>query len=450
MFLKKKVACIVLATLPLLANANSFTAKSAARGFTGVTGDFTSALYNPALLIKFDQDDDAYLSFNLGIIGSDQDDLIERGEQVADNIDQLINDINNEVATENQVNSVLDEVASIDGILAFLREGINLQAIFPNSTLSWGLFVNQSGKGGATINYEESDGILIRDAFGNAKTILAIKNNTINISDPEVQADISHLLTSLNLEQFDVTDLENIDLAALEDAIRDITISQEDTLLDPDDLLSQGLALGYSVSEAGINFATQLVHHANYDLSLGGALKYQRFDIIDYRVRIVDFDGDSFDANEFSNDIGHFNADLGAHINWGDERQWQAGLVIRNLSPKSLPSINGVEFNLDPSVTVGIAYDSELFSVSVDWDVTERENFQRLKSVQYFGIGVEFDLWQHGQLRAGIRTDLNDIEDDLYTIGFGLSPWDVVAFDVALLSGSRDALGVALQLSFKI
>ena len=54
------------------------------------------------------------------------------------------------------------------------------------------------------------------------------------------------------------------------------------------------------------------------------------------------------------------------------------------------------------------------------------------------------------QFRLGARTDLNDEEADLYTVGIGISPWDIIALDIAAFTGDNDNVGAALQLSVKI
>ena len=71
-------------------HADSFSAKQAGQGFTGLTKDFTSALSNPALLTKYDNDDDVYFSLNLGGLLSDAHNVIDKGEDIADYIDEFL------------------------------------------------------------------------------------------------------------------------------------------------------------------------------------------------------------------------------------------------------------------------------------------------------------------------------------------------------------------------
>ncbi len=61
-----------------------------------------------------------------------------------------------------------------------------------------------------------------------------------------------------------------------------------------------------------------------------------------------------------------------------------------------------------------------------------------------------FDWSEHLQLRLGTRTDMNDVENDVVTVGLGISPGDVLSFDIAAVAGDEDAAGFALQFGLKI
>ena len=65
-------------------------------------------------------------------------------------------------------------------------------------------------------------------------------------------------------------------------------------------------------------------------------------------------------------------------------------------------------------------------------------------------MGAEFHFYEHIQFRLGYRTDLNDVDGDIYTAGIGISPWQVFAIDIAAFTGDSDTIGAALQLNLKI
>jgi len=408
----KKTVKNTLLLLPIMAIAlpsygESFTAKRTGQGFTGLTQDFTSSLSNPALLTKFDNDDDVFFSLNLGIMASDKYDVIDTAEDISDNLDQLSDDINgiqlqnfqsiNEVQNyyndlNQQVDDIISDFEKIDEKVVKIRNGLNFQVIIPNQYLSFGLFTNQYGRVGGTMDYSEGDEQILNDAV--------LSGN-----------------------------------------------------LDLDDLESATLAVGYSIAEAGVMAAYPAVKHVNYDLSVGAKLKYQRIDLYFNRVKISDFDDDDFEISNDENitDESGTNVDLGLYVAWGAERQWHAALVTNNLMKQTVHHVEqDITFTLENSASFGLSYQNSWVSLATEIDLTDREQFAALEPSKYAGLGAEFRFYEHIQFRLGYRTDLNDIDDDIYTAGIGISPWDVFAVDIAAFTGDNDTVGAALQLSLKI
>jgi hypothetical protein len=391
----------------LPSHSESFTAKRTGQGFTGLTQDFTSSLSNPALLTKFDNDDDVFFSLNVGVMVSDKYDVIDTTENISDNLDTLVDDINNiqfqnfqslsQVQDYNndlnqQVDVIIADFEKINGKVVKVRNGVNFQIIIPNQYLSFGLFTNQYGRIGGTMDYSEGDEKILDDA----------------------------ILTGD---------------------------------LDLNDLASATSAVGYSIAEAGFMAAYPAFKHANYDVSVGAKLKYQRIDLYYNRVAISDFDDGDFEITDDENitDKSGTNVDLGLYINWGDERQWHAALVTNNLMKQTVHhSDQNITFTLENSTSFGLSYQNSWVSLATDIDLTDREKFASLEPSKYAGVGAEFRFYEHIQFRLGYRTDLNDIDDDIYTAGIGISPWDVFAVDIAAFTGDNETLGAALQFSLKI
>ncbi len=109
-----------------------------------------------------------------------------------------------------------------------------------------------------------------------------------------------------------------------------------------------------------------------------------------------------------------------------------------------------ITFTLENSATFGLSYQNNWVSLATEIDLTDREQFDSLEPSKYAGVGAEFRFYEHIQFRLGYRTDMNDIDDDIYTTGIGISPWDVFAIDIAAFTGDNDTIGAALQLSLKI
>jgi len=398
---------LAVIAIALPSHGESFTAKRTGQGFTGLTQDFTSSLSNPALLTKFDNDDDIFFSLNLGIMASDKYHVIDTAEDISNNLDQLSDDINgiqfqnfqtlNQAQTyyddlNQQVDNIVADFKKIDEKIVKVRNGLNFQVIIPNRYLSFGVFTNQYGRVGGTMDYNDGDEKILNDA-----------------------------------------------------------ISTGD--LDLNDLKSATLAIGYSIAEAGVMAAYPAVKHTNYDLSLGAKLKYQRIDLYYNRVLISDFDDDDFEITNDENITKESgaNVDLGLFIAWGEERQWHAALVTNNLMKQTVHHIEqDITFTLENSATFGLSYQNSWVSLATEIDLTDREQFASLEPSKYAGLGAEFSFNEHIQFRLGYRTDLNDIDDDIYTTGIGISPWDVFAIDIAAFTGDNDTIGAALQLSLKI
>lgn len=223
--------------------------------------------------------------------------------------------------------------------------------------------------------------------------------------------------------------------------------------LDINDLQSSATGLGYSVAEAGAMFGYEILKHKKYDVNLGAKIKYQRLDLFYNTVNVASFDDDDFDLtdDEFLTDSDGVNVDLGLHLAFGDQRQWHVAFVANNLTKQEVSLIDqDLTFQLDMSSSVGISYQNHWLTVSGEVDLTDRASFKQLQAPKYASVGAELDWGEHVQFRLGARSDLNDTEGDLYTVGFGLSPWDVVSFDIAAFKGDNDNLGAAIQLGIKI
>lgn len=401
---------IIAISISLPSYADSFTARHMGQGFTSLTHDFTSSISNPALLTKFDQDDDFYLSLNIGVRASDEYEVIDNGEDIADELEVLEDEINNltnlapgqipaaQADLHQDVDELVAKLEAVDEKPVQLGIGFNALMIIPTNTLSSGLFVNQYGRVGVVIDYDD------------------------------------------------------VDETTLDDAIDDLT------LVDIDDLATSAIGVGYNIVEAGLMFGYQAVKSDAYDLSIGTKIKFQRVDVFYNNIGISDFDDDEFDItdDEFLTDNDGVNLDLGLYVNWGDERQWSFALIADNILSQDVelviadPSIDNINLSVDLKSTIGVGYQQEWFSISAELDLTDRVGFKELSAPKYASVGAQVNLGEHMQLRVGARTDLNDVEDDVVTAGFGLSPWDVFSIDVGAFTGGNDNVGIAVQLGLKI
>lgn len=413
------ISALFVLPMILITNAthgDTYSAKRAGQGFTGITQDVTSALSNPALLTKFDSTDDIFFSFNLGILSSDQYDVIYTIEDISDGLDQLVSDLdhiqNQDFTTigeakkyydtlYEQADLIVADFEKIDKKIIKANEGVNFQILIPNNYFSLGLFTNQYGRVGGLVNYNPQDENTINNAITNC--IPPIGNDPCE--------------------------------------------------LDLNELQSSTLAAGYSIAEVGIIAAFPLVKQSDFDISLGAKLKYQRIDVYFNNATVSDLDDEDFELTDDDNltDKSGTNIDIGMYTVWGTDRQWAIAIVTNNLMGQTVHhKEQDVTFTLDSNAILGFSYQNSWLTLSTEVDLTDRISFAALAPSKYLGVGVEFCFYEQMKLRAGYRTDLNEVDANLFTAGIGISPWDAFIVDIAAFTGDNDTVGGAFQLSFKI
>ena len=396
---KYKTKALLLALYLVLispVNADSFSAKNTGQGFTAISQDYTSSLSNPALLTQYDSTDDVFLSFNLGGMGSDQFDVIDRAENIANDLKSLADGINQQkISADNlqvQINEVINDLKNIDNKVVNIRNGINFQLIIPTELFTFGLFTNQYGRIGGLTNYNNNDKELLEAAINKQ---------------------------SLNL----------------------------------DNLQSTANGIGYSVAEAGGMLGYQVIGNMNYEMSIGSKVKYQRIDLFYNQLNISDFDDNEFelDNDKYLTKKSDVNIDLGLYLTWGDKRQWRAALVTNNLINQEVQhQEQNLTFKLEATTSIGFSYQNDWLTLSTEFDLTDREQFVSLKPSKYVSFGAGLSFNNHMQFRLGLRSDLNDVDGDLYTLGIGFSPWNIITIDLAAFAGNNDTIGAAIQFGFKV
>ncbi|MDO6443072.1 conjugal transfer protein TraF [Marinobacter sp. 2_MG-2023] len=226
-----------------------------------------------------------------------------------------------------------------------------------------------------------------------------------------------------------------------------------------DDLQSRGRALASAVIEAGVSFAHALELSNGETLQLGISPKYVELRTFQYTETVSGFEDDEFDNDQYQTSKSGFNLDIGAAYAFGDAKQWNAGIAIKNLIPMELDSaairpelgeqVRTLELN--PMATLGIAHKSTYHVVTAEVDLTKKEAFGFEDDTQWLALGAEFDAWRYAQLRAGVRHNLasNDDNDGIaeetqFTVGLGLNLMGV-RFDLGALYSSAE-VGAALEL----
>jgi hypothetical protein len=122
------------------ASADIFNARTSAMGGIGLaSSDFrNAALVNPALVAEYGESDDFAINLNFGVLGSDQDELLDN----ADDLDQLIDELDQRDVTAADVEQFSSLLNDINGAVATVGAGAYVQASIPNKYLSTALFAS--------------------------------------------------------------------------------------------------------------------------------------------------------------------------------------------------------------------------------------------------------------------------------------------------------------------
>jgi len=99
-------------------------------------------------------------------------------------------------------------------------------------------------------------------------------------------------------------------------------------------------------------------------------------------------------------------------------------------------------------VTTGFALHSTWFTAAVDIDITQSSTMNNTKPSRYTRIGAEMDAWGWLQFRGGFRYDLESNDSNQVTLGMGLSPFNIVHFDLTGMLSEDETYGLVAQTSF--
>lgn len=400
---------LAAASTAAVAGPQGFTsARSFAMGSTGVAvaHPATANTANPAMLAARHHDwaDDFGLILpSVNARFADEEEVVDQIDDIQDTIDRfdaLIDTLDpaNEAEARQAAGLLRDQLAKFDRDTVRVDASAGLSLAIPSPRLAVGVFANGSVRG--TVRGELAEG----------------------------------------------------DLALLDDLANDV-IPVEGVNLD-DQLESRGRILASAVIEAGVSMARSFDFGLENPVQLGISPKYVQLRTYNYSAGINDFDDDDFDGSDYETTKSGFNVDIGAAYAFGDQRQWNAGLAVRNLIPMELDSVESQEgiytFKLEPQVTAGVAHTGNFHVVTAELDLTKKRAFGFEDDTQWLAVGAEFDAWRFAQLRLGARQNLASNSDNSgieektqFTAGIGLAPFGA-RLDLAVLVSDAD-LGGAVE-----
>ena len=381
--------CAMALTPSLVAQQQS-GARSTGMGGTGVASSsyLESALHNPALLTRFENEDDwGLLLPTLSISLADPDSLADALEDFESSFDALEAVFDGGGApTQAQLDTLADNFVALDG--RNLRVG---------------------GHGGFVIAIPSK-------GFSSALVIDGL------------------------LDAHGFLDIDLTDEAAIRGALSGGSLPA---------IGSSARVLGAAVTEVKLAFAREF-EVANMPLSIGITPKFQQIDVINYSISIEDSGGleNDFDDDQFRTDDTALNLDLGVSLK--PHENWMLGLVLRDALGPEVDTLNigggAFTYQLEPVLVFGAEWRGDALSIAADLDLTSSDPFSTNQDTQFLRVGTEY-AWEWAQLRAGYSTDLESRAEDLMTAGIGFSPFGVGRIELAGGFG-ENSYAVALSVGF--
>ncbi|PSW05007.1 conjugal transfer protein TraF [Photobacterium lipolyticum] len=220
---------------------------------------------------------------------------------------------------------------------------------------------------------------------------------------------------------------------------------------DPDNLNSNVQGLAGGTIDMGMTLAREFaLPFQGHRLSVGVSPKLQKIVALNYLASVSDFDENEFDLDERKEDNA-FNVDVGFAYRPSDNLTF--GLAAQNLIKQELDTNISREtkatFLVEPKYTAGLAYDNGWLLLAADLDLNKQRYFIGADyETQFARVGIELNVWQWVQVRAGYSHSMTDYSEDMLTAGLGFTPFGLFGLEVAGQYGEDEHYGVAAQLAF--
>lgn len=227
----------------------------------------------------------------------------------------------------------------------------------------------------------------------------------------------------------------------------DFIDEQTGEAFDPDDLQSSVSASGIIVTELGAAFAKDFSSNINYKILVGVTPKKVNVETFAYTATVSEYDEDDFDADDYTVEDDITSMDAGVTVISGGLRY---GLSVSNVNGQKFRTVDGGTFELATLSTAAVGWSKDWLTAEASIDLNAVPTLGFGGDTQMFRAGVEVSPLSWLQLRAGIQRDMEDTIPNGYSLGFGLSPFDVVNIDVVSFTGDDDATGAALQIGLRL
>lgn len=382
-----------------------YDARNDAMGGTGVASSTygSAALANPALMTKAQPDDRVSIIFpSAGVQITDKDKLIDKVDDITDTVDRY--------------EDVLDNLTWLD----YLQGAPQLRA----------------AAGDMADRLRDLRG---NEAHGNAAVALAVTVPDEELPFAFVTKAYGTVDVRANVAQSDIDYLQDV---------ADGTIFPASG--DQNRLRSTANGLAALVTDYGVAVAHEF-SIGGHPVSVGVTPKIQKTWLYNYTDSLYNYDKSDINSSRYRSSDTGFNLDVGLATSFAEN--WTFGLTGQNLVSRDIDTkeVNGYRdtYQIRPLVTTGIAWNRGPFTATADVDLTQTKRFKSQDESQYAAVGGEYRVLDWLQLRAGYRADMKSTDENVFTAGFGLSPFgNRVHLDLAGSVGDDHTWGAMAQLGF--
>ncbi|MEY8203477.1 MAG: conjugal transfer protein TraF [Bermanella sp.] len=195
--------------------------------------------------------------------------------------------------------------------------------------------------------------------------------------------------------------------------------------------------IAIAVTEIAISISREFTF-GDRQVAIGITPKLQRIDAYDYTVKVED-ETDTGDITDSGVDDTAFNLDIGASTRFGSIEQGTIGIVAKNLIGRDITTVNGRLIEIKPQLRAGVSYQAfGWINLAADLDLMENDPVAFEEPSQYFAAGLEADVFGFMQLRGGFRTNLAASDQEVISLGAGLSPFSLFHTDIGLYTNTSD------------
>jgi len=395
MLKKKYLTVAILASVASMSfyaqsGTHSFDARSTGMGGIGVSSaDYlTAAFHNPALVAKFNEDDDVGLL--LPYIGAQAQDPEELVDQL-DDFSDLYDDFGN-VNTLSEAENIVKSLKEMQGDTAYIQAGVGGSIAIPNTVLSVSVYTKAYADGFIVADIHDAD------------------------LDPYSYIDPNYELKSQSV--------------ALGVSIVEVGVAMAKSFKLDADTIYVGFTPKYQ-NVTTINYAVSI---DNYDFDDVDDDRYQSDESnVNVDVGVAYTMGENFVFGFVGKNLIEQSYDTVSNANI------QATYVVNPVYTVSA-SYNHSLFTIGLDIDLNESERYEDFTGLSSGDVKSSDD-----NIQMAGIGAEFNAWDWAQIRVGYQSDLADTLDDQVTAGIGFSPFGVLHLDLAAMYSGDEQFGASLQ-----